>query len=90
MGNIDAATTNAILLVAVAGAVAGLVGGLLASSRANLIGSLLLGAIGGITFATIPAILSIDPIVDAGQGFSYVYSAAGGLLLSLVVTASNK
>ena len=90
MGNIDAATTNAILLVAVAGAVAGLVGGLLASSRANLVGSILLGAIGGITFATIPAILSIDPIVDAGQGFSYLYAAIGGLILSLAVTASNK
>ena len=90
MGNIDAATTNAILLVAVAGAVAGLVGGLLASSRANLVGSILLGAIGGITFATIPALLSIDPIVDAGQGFSYVYAAIGGVLLSVAVTASNK
>lgn len=90
MGNIDAATTNAIFLVAVAGAVAGLVGGLLASSRASLVGSILMGAIGGITFATIPAILSIDPIVDAGQGFSYLYAAIGGLLLSLVVTASNK
>ncbi len=90
MGSINAATTNAILLVAVAGAVAGLVGGLLASSRANLVGSILLGAIGGITGATIPAILSIDPIVDAGQGFSYLYAAIGGLLLSLAVTASNK
>ena len=90
MGNIDAATTNAILLVAVAGAVAGLVGGLLASSRANLVGSILLGAIGGITFATIPALLSIDPIVNAGQGFSYVYAAIGGALLSVAVTASNK
>jgi len=90
MGNLDAATTNAILLVAVAGAVAGLVGGLLASSRANIVGSILLGAIGGITFATIPAILSIDPIVDAGRGFSYLYAAIGGLILSLAVTASNK
>ena len=90
MGNLDAATTNAIMLVAVAGAVAGLVGGLLASSRANIVGSILLGAIGGITFATIPAILSIDPIVDAGQGFSYLYAAIGGLILSLAVTASNK
>jgi hypothetical protein len=54
------------------------------------VGSILLGAIGGITFATIPALLSIDPIVDAGQGFSYIYAAIGGVLLSLAVTASNK
>lgn len=90
MGNIDAATTNAILLVAVAGAVAGLVGGLLASSRAGIVGSILMGAIGGITFATIGAVLDIDPIFDAGQGFSYLYAAVGGLLLGAVVTASNK
>ncbi|HEY5650338.1 MAG TPA: hypothetical protein VIW46_02740 [Acidimicrobiia bacterium] len=90
MGNIDAATTNAILLVAVAGAVAGLVGGLLASSRAGIVGSILMGAIGGIAFATIGAILDIDPIFDAGQGFSYLYAAVGGLLLGAVVTASNK
>ena len=90
MGNIDAATTNAILLVAVAGAVAGLVGGLLATSRASIVGSMLMGAIGGITFATIFQILGIDPIVNAGVGFSYLYAAGGGLLLSLVVAASNK
>jgi hypothetical protein len=90
MGNIDAATTNAIILVAVAGAVAGLVGGLLASSRAGIVGSILMGAIGGITFATIGAVLDIDPILDAGQGFSYLYAAVGGLLLGAVVTASNK
>ena len=49
-----------------------------------------MGAIGGITFATIFQILGVDPIVDAGVGFSYLYAAGGGLLLSLVVTASNK
>ena len=90
MGSIDAATTNAVLLVAVAGAVAGLLGGLLASSRASIVGSILMGAIGGITFATIFRIVNVDPLMDAGQGFSYVYAAAGGLLLGLVVTASNK
>lgn len=90
MGSIDAATTNAILLVAVAGAVAGLIGGLLASSRASIIGSILMGAIGGITFATIFQILGVEPFFDAGVGFSYVYAAGGGLLLSLAVTASNR
>jgi hypothetical protein len=90
MGSIDAATTNAILLVAVAGAVAGLAGGLLASSRASIVGSLLMGAIGGITFATIFQILGVDPIVNAGVGFSYLYAAGGGLLLSTVVAYSNK
>lgn len=90
MGNIDAATTNAIILIAVAGGVAGLLGGLVASSRASIVGSILMGMIGGITFATIFQILGIDPLVNAGEGFSYVYSAGGGLLLSSVVAFSNK
>lgn len=90
MGNLDAATTNAILLVAVAGAVAGLVGGFVANSRAGLIGSALMGAIGGISFAAIFRITNVRPIIDAGEGFSYIYAAAGGLLLGLVVAASNK
>lgn len=90
MGNIDAATTNAIILVAVAGGVAGLLGGLVASSRASIVGSILMGMIGGIAFATIFQILGIDPLVNAGEGFSYVYSAGGGLLLSAVVAFSNK
>ena len=90
MGNIDAATTNAIILIAVAGGVAGLLGGLVASSRASIVGSILMGMIGGITFAAIFQILGIDPLVNAGEGFSYVYSAGGGLLLSGVVAFSNK
>ncbi len=90
MGRIDAATTNAIILVAIAGGVAGLVGGLLASSRASIVGSILMGMIGGITFAAIFQILGVAPLVNAGEGFSYVYAAGGGILLSVVVTASNK
>ena len=54
------------------------------------LGSILMGMIGGIAFATIFQILGIDPLVNAGEGFSYVYSAGGGLLLSAVVAFSNK
>lgn len=90
MGSIDPAVTNAILLVALVGAVAGLLGGLLASSRASIVGSTLMGAIGGISFAAIFRIVNVDPIFDAGEGFSYLYAAGGGLLLGLVVSASNK
>lgn len=90
MGNIDAATTNAIILIAITGAVAGLLGGLIATRRASLVGSALMGAIGGIAFGAIFRITNVRPILDAGQGFSYLYAAAGGLLLGLVVAASDK
>lgn len=90
MGSIDQSIINAVLLVALVGAVAGLLGGLLASSRASILGSILMGAIGGIAFAAIFRIVNVDPIFDAGEGFSYLYAAGGGLLLGLVVSASNK
>lgn len=90
MGSIDQAIINAVLLVGLVGGVAGLLGGMLASSRASIVGSVLMGAIGGIAFAAIFRIVNVDPIFDAGEGFSYLYAAGGGLLLGLVVTASNK
>lgn len=82
--------TEAIIRVAIAGAVGGLVGGLIASRRSNLIGSILLGAIGGIVGASILRIVNVDPLADAGEGFSYVYGLGGGLLLGFVVAASNR
>ncbi len=82
--------TEAIIRVAIAGAVGGLLGGLFASRRSNLIGSFLLGAIGGITGAAVLRIVNVDPLADAGQGFSYVYAVGGGLLLGFVVAASNR
>jgi hypothetical protein len=87
---IEDAIVQAVLKVAAAGAVGGLVGGLLASVRASLIGSILMGAIGGIVAAAILRIVNVTPLVDAGQGFSYVYGLAGGVVLAYSVSASNK
>jgi len=82
--------TEAIIRVAIAGALGGLIGGLFASRRSNLLASLLLGAIGGISAAAILRIVNVDPLADAGGGFSYVYGLGGGLLLGYVVAASNR
>jgi hypothetical protein len=88
--NIEPEIVSAIVRVAIAGGIGGLLGGLFASSRSSLFGSALMGIIGGIALATILRIVSVDPLVDAGQGFSYVYGAVGGLVLGLVVSASNR
>lgn len=90
MGTIDPATATAILYVGITGAVAGLFGGLAASSRASILGSILMGAIGGISIAAVMRIANVAPLVDAGQGFSYVYAAVGGLVLGMSVSASNR
>ncbi len=87
---IEDVVVEAVLKVAAAGAVGGLVGGLLASVRSSVIGSILMGAIGGIVAAAILRIVNVTPIVDAGQGFSYVYGLAGGVILAFSVSASNK
>lgn len=86
----DDLIAQAIIRVAIAGALGGLVGGLFASRRASLVGSVLMGIIGGIAAATILRILNVDPLFNAGQGFSYVYGFGGGLVLGLSVAASNK
>jgi ABC-type Mn2+/Zn2+ transport system permease subunit len=90
MPPIEQAVVEAVLRIAAAGAVAGLLGGLVASRRASLIGSILMGAIGGIAIGAIFRIVNVDPIIDAGQGYSYVYGAIGGLVLAFAVSASNK
>ncbi len=88
--DIEPEIVSAILRVAVAGGIGGLIGGLFASSRSSIFGSLLMGIIGGIALAAILRIVNVDPLMDAGQGFSYVYGAVGGLVLGLVVSASNR
>jgi cobalamin synthase len=86
----DAVTNEAIALIALSGAIGGLIGGLFASRSSNLIGSLLVGAIGGISAGAIMRILNVDPVIDAGDGFSWVWSFVGGLVLGLGVAVSNR
>ena len=81
---------EAVARVAVAGAIGGLLGGFFATSRTNIIGSLLMGAIGGIAASTFIRLTGAPPIADAGQHFSYVYAFGGGLLLGFAVASSNK
>ena len=87
---IEDAVLEAVIRVAIAGGVGGLLGGLMASRRAALIGSILMGCIGGIVAAAILRIVNVDPIIDAGQGFSYVYGIGGGVILAWAVSLSSR
>jgi hypothetical protein len=82
--------TRVILLIGAVGAVGGLVGGLVATSRASLMGSVVMGVLGGLATAAVLRIAGVPPIFEAGEGFSYLYGLGGGLLLGFVVSASNK
>lgn len=86
----DDVTNQAIAFIALSGALGGLLGGLFGSKRSNLIGAVLVGAIGGISLGAIMRILTVDPVFDAGDGFSWLWSFIGGLVLGLAVTASNR
>lgn len=88
--NLDSEILAAVARVAVVGGIGGLLGGLVASRRASVTGSLLMGVIGGIVGSAILRLVNADPLIDAGHGFSYVYGLAGGVLLGLVVSASNR
>jgi hypothetical protein len=86
--------TMTILRIALVGGVAGLVGGLVGSMRASLSGSFLMGAMGGVSAASIVNVAGLDPfaanpVLRAGGGFSYAWAAIGGVLLGYVVTKSS-
>jgi hypothetical protein len=86
----DPVTNQAIAMIALSGAIGGLLGGLFGSKQSNLIGSILVGAIGGISLGAIMRIVNVDPIFDAGDGYSWLWSFIGGAVLGLAVSASNR
>ncbi|MGQ0848610.1 MAG: hypothetical protein ACT4OP_05750 [Actinomycetota bacterium] len=82
------AFVEALLLVAVIGAAFGLIGGFLGSKH-RLLGSILMGVIGGISVAAIARIAGADPGITVGEDFSALYAAAGGLVLGFAVNRST-
>ena len=77
-----------LFIVGIIGGVLGLIGGFLGSKR-SLIGSILLGIIGGIVLSSLARIAGFDPILPVDQGFSAIYAAVGGLVLGYVVNRST-
>ncbi len=86
---LDASTLQALAIAGGVGAVAGLVGGFIASAD-NLIGTVLMGIIGGISLSAITRIAGFPAIYAVGdREFSLVWAALGGLVLGYVVGRSN-
>lgn len=82
------AVVETLFVVAIIGGVFGLIGGFLGAKR-SLVGSILLGVIGGIALSSIARIAGFDPVLPIDQGFSAVYAAIGGLVLGFVVNRST-
>ncbi|MFP3882089.1 MAG: hypothetical protein ACLFRT_07665 [Actinomycetota bacterium] len=86
---LEASTLNSLAIAGGVGAVAGLIGGFMASAD-NLIGTLLMGVIGGIALSAILRIAGAPSIYGVGvDDFSLVWAAVGGLVLGFVVGRSN-
>ena len=85
---VEAEIVEALAIVGGVGAVAGFVGGFLASAD-NLIGAMLMGIIGGISLASFVRIANGPSIYAVGDDFSLVWGAVGGLILGFVVGRSN-
>lgn len=75
---------EALGVIGLVGGVAGLVGGFFASAK-SLIGTVLIGVIGAISFAAVFRFGGAPPIYAVGNGFSVVWGGLGGLVLSYVV-----
>ncbi|MEX1124861.1 MAG: hypothetical protein WEE53_04265 [Acidimicrobiia bacterium] len=85
---LEASTWQALAVIGVAGGVAGLIGGLIASAD-NLFGALLMGIIGGVSLSTVMRMGGAPGIYTVGNDFSVVWGAVGGLILGYVVGRSN-
>ena len=86
---VETSTLQALAIAGGVGALAGLIGGFLASAD-NLLGTLLVGIIGGISLSAIFKLGGVPPIYAVGSDeFSLVWAALGGLILGFVVGRSN-
>lgn len=85
---LDASTLEALALVGAVGAVAGLLGGFVASAD-SLFGTALMGVIGAIALSAIFRMAGAPVIYGVGDDFSYVWGAIGGIVLGYVVGRSN-
>lgn len=85
----DNDTIRALATVALVGGFGGLLGGWFGSGK-RLIGSVMLGIIGGISAAAIARIGGFPGAITVGNGFSLLWAGGGGVLLGYVVGRSTR
>ena len=80
----DLEFTPNMLIILAAAAFGGLLGGLLTGRRASVVGSILMGTIGGLVTTVLCRAADFPPIVEVA-GYSVVYAVAGGIFHAAVV-----
>jgi hypothetical protein len=86
---VDDDIIRALATIALVGGFGGLLGGWFGSGK-KLIGSIMLGIIGGISAAAIARMGGFPGALTVGDGFSLLWGGGGGLLLGYVVGRSTK
>ena len=86
---LEASTLTTFAIVGAVGAIFGVLGGFIAGAD-NLLGTLLMGIIGGIAISAVMRAVGAPVIYGVGaENFSVIWAALGGLLLGYVVGRSN-
>lgn len=86
---LEASTLTTFAIVGAVGAIFGLLGGFLASAD-NLLGTMLMGVIGGIALSAVMRAVGAPVFYGIGaEDFSVVWAAVGGFGLGYVVGRSN-
>jgi uncharacterized membrane protein YeaQ/YmgE (transglycosylase-associated protein family) len=76
--------TPDMLIIVAAAAFGGVLGGVLTGRKASVVGSILMGIIGGLVATVLTRAAEFQPIVEVA-GYSVVYALVGGLILASVV-----
>jgi len=87
---IETTTTNAILIVGAIAGFGGLAGGMLSGRRATVIGSILMGIIGGLVTTVILSAFEGVPRYLAIGDYSAIWALAGGAAISFLVGYTNQ
>ena len=86
---IDFEFTPNMLIVVAAAAFGGLLGGVLTGRRASVLGSILMGTIGGLVTTVLTRAADFPPIVEVA-GYSIVYAVLGGIVLAAIIGYSSR
>ena len=86
---IDFEFTPNMLIVVAASAFGGLLGGVLTGRRASVLGSILMGTIGGLVTTVLTRAADFPPIVEVA-GYSIVYAVLGGIVLAAIIGYSSR
>jgi uncharacterized membrane protein YeaQ/YmgE (transglycosylase-associated protein family) len=87
---IETTATNSLLIVGAVAGFGGLAGGMLSGRRATVIGSILMGIIGGLVTTVILSALESVPNYLAVGDYSAVWALAGGAAISFMVGYTNR